>query len=85
MSKRQSNALTVGKSEHQCGECKGEMVIRKHAEITEKLRRQYYYFTQWDYCKRCNKVYFDEKYRKVGERGAQLDEVRRQESFLASL
>lgn len=85
MSKRKSKAITVGKSNRACPHCAGEMIIRKHGEITDKLRKQYYYFTQWDYCVRCKEVFFDEKNKKLNPQGVQLQEVLRQRDFLASI
>lgn len=85
MSKRKSNAVTVGASDGTCPACGYDMVVRKHAEITEKMRKQYFCFTQWDYCKRCNKVFFDEKYKKNLPLGVQWEERQQQVSFLKSI
>ncbi len=85
MSKRKSKAITTGKSDKKCHQCSGEMVVRKHGEITRKLLDQYYYFTQWDYCRTCNKVFFNERYKKLNSKGADLEEKQRQETFINSL
>ena len=44
------------------------MEIRKHREITEKLLRQPYYFTQWQFCRRCKYVQYREQFRVVVEK-----------------
>ena len=75
----------MGDSLTLCPNCGGKMVIRKHLEITDKLRQQFYYFTQWDYCGLCNKVFFDEKYKVTTHKGSILEEDLRQQSFLRSI
>lgn len=85
MSKRKSKAITVGRSETSCPQCNGNMIIRGHKEITQKLKSQYYYFTQWDYCTACRKVFFDERFRVINSKGADLEEIERQKSFLKSI
>ena len=74
MSKRKSKAITIGKSKKPCRICKGEMVVKKHSSITEKLRKQYYYFSQWDYCRNCNKVFFNEHFKVLNGKGADMEE-----------
>ena len=85
MSKRKSKAITLGKSEFKCKFCKGEMVVRKHPEITKKLKSQVYYFSQWDYCKRCKKVYFSENNKVLTSRGSDWEETQRQNTFLKEI
>ena len=82
---KKSKAITVGESEFQCKQCRGKMIIRKHKEITDKLRKQYYYFSQWDYCGNCNKVYFNEEFKHINRKGMELEEYNRQQSFLQSI
>ncbi len=85
MSKRRNKSKTIGESNAKCRDCRGKMSVRTHISITQKMRSQFFYFTQWDYCDRCKKVYFDEKYKKLNPKGAQLQEVERQQSFFKSL
>lgn len=85
MSKRKSKAIIVGKSDDKCKQCKGELVIKKHHQLTEKIKNQHYYFTQWDYCRKCNKVFFDERFRVANHTGQMLDEINRQNSFIESI
>ena len=84
MSKKKKS-VTAGKSEEKCPQCQGEMFIKKHPQITEKLRNQYYYFTQWDYCTKCKKVFFADEFKVTNGRGADLEERERQRSFISSL
>lgn len=85
MSKRKSKAITIGKSEKKCPKCKSDMITRKHPEITPKLRNQYYYFSQWDYCKSCNKVFFNENHKILNPKGVELEEYNQQQSFIKSI
>ena len=84
MSKK-TKAITVGESEYKCRQCHCKMIVRKHKEITNKLRKQYYYFTQWDYCGTCNKVFFNEEFKKLNPKGMELEEHTRQQVFLKSI
>lgn len=61
------------------------MVTRKHPQITEKQKKQYYYFSQWDYCPRCKDVFFDEKNKVLNEKGHYIEEMERQQNFLSSI
>ena len=80
-----SKAITIGKSENKCSHCKGDMIVRKHPRITEKLKSQYYYFSQWDYCHRCNKVYFNEEFKINNSKGRILEELQDQEKHLMEI
>lgn len=77
---KKQKSITIGKSESRCPRksCAGEMVIRKHQQITPKLKAQAYYFSQWDYCHSCNSVWFDEKYKVLNSRGAEMEERQQQ-------
>lgn len=44
-----------------CRKCNVATVTKKHPPHWQN--RKSYYFTQWDYCKKCCSVYFDEKYK----------------------
>ena len=86
MRRKKRKSITVGKSEFPCKNCGGEMVIRKHGEgENEKLRRQVYFFKQWDYCQPCNKVFFNEEFKVTTGRGSDWEEIQRQTSFLKSI
>jgi len=85
MSKRKSKAITVGESKRPCKICHGKMVVRKHKEITPKLKKQFYYFSQWDYCKNCNKVFFNESFKVNNAKGQDLEELERQENHLFNI
>lgn len=85
MSKRKSKAITTGISDKPCKICFGKMIIRKHKEITPKLKKQYFYFTQWDFCANCNKVFFNENFRKNNPKGQELQERREQEQHLLNI
>lgn len=85
MSKRKSKAITIGKSENKCKFCGNQMVTKRHPEITKKQKQQYFYFKQWDYCSKCGKVFFDEKYRVITGRGSDFEDYNRQQSFLRDI
>lgn len=85
MSKRNKESFVVCKSDKVCRSCGEEMVIKKHKEITQELRNQFHYFTQWDYCRKCNKVYFNEAYRVLNSKGQDVEEYNRQLNFLRSI
>lgn len=85
MSKRKSKAITIGRSKIKCINCKGGMIIRKHPEITEKLKSQVYYFSQWNYCKQCKGVFFNERYKVLTARGNNWEETQRQNNFITSI
>lgn len=85
MARKKSKAIVIGKSKDVCKKCRGEMVTKKHPKITDKLRNQYYYFKQWDYCRNCNKVYFDERYRVVNRKAQPIEEQKAQEAFFFNI
>lgn len=60
-----------------CPKCNKQCITRKRIKNPENKN---FFYTQWDFCKDCNAVYFDDKY-KSGDR--QEDE--RQKSFFDSL
>jgi len=43
-----------------CRKCNIPTVIRKRTKVPI---HQNFYYTQWEYCKKCNAVYFEEKYK----------------------
>lgn len=46
-----------------CPRCKSNMEVRQHDKLRPKQKKAPYYFSQWDYCTRCNyiKLYEDKK------------------------
>lgn len=57
-----------------CRKCNKPTVIRKR---TEKPRDKNFFYTQWEFCPRCNAVYFDEQFK-----SNDWKEDERQKSFL---
>ena len=85
MSKRKSKAVTIGDSGDVCRVCQQQMVVKEHPETTPKLRKQHYYFSQLDYCRKCIKVFFDERFKIINGKGADMEELERQKSFIQSI
>jgi len=85
MSKLRTKAITIGKSKNICNYCNGELVIRKHSVITEKLRNKHYYFSQWEYCHPCNKVFFEERYKVLNAKGSDMEEYNNQQQHLLDI
>lgn len=46
-----------------CPKCGELMQRRTHKEITPKMIKNKCFFSEWDYCKKCNAVFFKEEYR----------------------
>jgi len=74
----------------ECPHCHQRMERRKHKEITDKVLKQSYYFSQWDFCKTCNHVQHYDKYKvyNKNEKGfysQAKEEERMQVEFLRSL
>ncbi len=44
------------------------MERRKHKVITNKILKQPYYFSEWDYCKNCKHVQHYNKYKQYGNK-----------------
>ena len=85
MSKRKSKAITIGKSENKCKQCFGDLYIKKHPKITSKQLNKYFYFSQWEYCPRCKKVFFDERYKVMNRKGFALEERQQQLNHFNSI
>lgn len=83
--RNQKKAITTGKSDKPCKICKGEMIIRKHSQITDKLRKQHYYFSQWEYCLQCKKVFFNDAFKVNNPKGEMWEEIERQERHLLNI
>lgn len=47
---------------NKCPKCNDFMERRKH-NFTKKKTNKSHYFSEWDYCKKCNHVQFYEKYK----------------------
>lgn len=47
----------------ECPKCKGIMERRSHREITEKMLTHDYFFSEWDFCKKCKHVQHYEKFK----------------------
>ena len=47
-----------------CPKCKGRMEKREHLKIVGKLRRQPFYYTEWERCTRCDYQYLNPKHRR---------------------
>ena len=60
-----------------CPKCNGNCVIRKR--IAPPINKNFYY-KQWDFCKKCNAVYFEEKYK-----SSEWVENERQQDFFSNL
>jgi len=60
-----------------CPKCNTQCVVIKR--IAPPVKKNYF-FTQWDLCKKCSAVYFDEKYK-----SQDWQEDERQASFFSSL
>lgn len=85
MAKRKTYEI-IGKG-CECRRCKNQTEKRTHKEITEKLRKQPYYFTEWDRCPACGwiQLYEAKKVWNDNSTAHYIQEVDRQESFFASL
>lgn len=60
-----------------CRKCNIPTMIRRRTKLPkDKL----FYFVQWEYCKKCNSVYFDEKYKNSNLK--MLDELNSREQCL---
>ena len=46
-----------------CKECGEIMERRKHSYLSPELLDKPYYFTEWDYCKKCGYVQHYERYK----------------------
>lgn len=55
--KRRLKVIDIGVGKP-CHKCEVPTVIRKSVKLNS-------YYTQWEFCKSCNAVYFEEKYRRV--------------------
>lgn len=60
-----------------CPKCNKPTVTRKRMK---KPNFKDFFYVQWDFCKQCNSVYFEEKYK-----SAAWQEQERQQSFFNSL
>ncbi len=65
----------------------GQMERRTHKEITDKIKRQAYYFKMWDYCLQCKyiQLYEEEKVWNNTQYSHVLQEEERQQSFLNNI
>lgn len=45
-----------------CRKCNEPTIIKKRIEPP---RNKSFYYTQWEYCRRCQAVYFEEKYKSI--------------------
>ena len=71
-----------------CPRCKKETETRVHKSITSKQLRQPYYYSQWYYCfnRECpTKQIMIGKYMVVKYKKSDMDELKRQESFIKSI
>lgn len=85
--------VVVGKG-NLCPDCSLETERRKHKEIREKQKRAPFYFSEWDACKKCRKVWFYEIFKVWNHNEAaqnylkhqqELRELRTQHSHLKSI
>lgn len=72
---KKKQSIVVGTSKNPCRKCKNSLVVKKHTQITEKQLKQPYYFSQWDYCRACNSVYFEERYKVLRPDLAELEQM----------
>lgn len=49
-----------------CRTCRSPLELRKPTLTSEKLKKHYYYSAYY-YCRRCNKIYFDETFKVVNK------------------
>ncbi len=75
--KKNNKAIVIGNGEN-CPKCFKPMERRKHPP--HWVNRKNYYFTEWDYCTKCNHTQLYEKYK-----SQDWQEDERQESFFRSL
>ncbi len=54
---------TESQSTEICPNCNINYTRRTHGQISEKRKRQPYYFSEWDYCKQCRRTQTYEKYK----------------------
>lgn len=60
-----------------CRKCNEPTIIRKRVVIP---KNKDFYYKQWEFCKKCNAVYFDEQFK-----SPVWSEAENQESFFKSL
>lgn len=70
-----------------CPKCKEMMVRRKHRELTAKILTQPYYFSEWDYCWRCQHLQHYEKFKvwASNERATFLKEMEERDNLFKNL
>ena len=57
--KKNTRIIEVGIGK-MCPKCNGQCIIRKRVKPPKEKN---FFYKQWDFCKRCNAVYFEEKYK----------------------
>jgi uncharacterized protein with PIN domain len=55
MIKKNKSSVSIGEGQN-CPKCFKPMERREHRNITDKILRQPYYYSEWDICKPCGHI-----------------------------
>ena len=73
-------SIITGESGNTCGHCGFGLVWKEHKSITDKMRRQAFYFSKWEYCSECSAVWFKEEF-KVWNKNAAAQQLKNYEEY----